>query len=59
MVLILLGPFGIVLLNPPPPFPHDHDLYILTPIKYNTFSPKIYVLFRAYVIIKMASRMEL
>jgi hypothetical protein len=53
MVLILLGPFAILLLDPPPPSPHDHDLYMLTLIKYNTFSPKTYVLIRAYAIIKI------
>jgi hypothetical protein len=33
MVLILLGPFVILPFNPPPPSPHDYDLYMLAPIK--------------------------
>jgi hypothetical protein len=53
MVLILLRPFTIMPLDPPPPSPHDHDLYIVAPIKYNTFSPKTYVLIGAYAIIKI------
>jgi hypothetical protein len=53
MVLILLGPFAILPFHTPPPFPHDHDLHMLAPIKYNTFSPKTYVLIRAYAIIKI------
>jgi len=49
MVLILFGLFAIMPLDPPPPSPHDHDLYILTLIKYNSFSPKTYVLINAII----------
>jgi len=43
-VLIFLGPFALPPSNPSPPFPHDHDLYMLAPTKYNTFCPKTYVI---------------
>jgi hypothetical protein len=53
MVLILLGPFAILPFDLPPPSLHDHDLYMLPFVKYNSFFPKTYVLIRAYVIIKI------
>ncbi len=53
MVLILLGLFAILPFDPPLPSPHHHDLYILALVKYNTFSPKTYVLIRVYGIVKI------
>jgi hypothetical protein len=53
MVLILPRPFAILPFDPPPPSPHDRDLYMLPLVKYNTFFPKTYVLIRAYAIIKI------
>ncbi len=43
-MLIFLGPFALPPSNPSPPFPHDHDLYMLALTKYNTFCPKTYVI---------------